>query len=140
MPPTLRRILAVAGALVVAFAIVYAIEAIAGRMTPIPAGIDTTDPVALKTALEAGEVPFPSLFLVFAGWLLAAYVGGGLAWRWSEEGTSVWTFAVVFTGVVVWTLTLLPHPTWMWIGGVGGTLLFALGGGRRHLSISARPQ
>jgi hypothetical protein len=107
-------------------------------MTPPPAGSDPSDPAALKAALEAGEIPFPSLFLVLAGWLLAGYVGGGLAWRWSEEGSSVWVFALVFTGVVVWTLTLLPHPTWMWIGGVGGTLLFALGGGRRQLSLSAR--
>jgi len=137
MSSTLRHTLALIGALMVAFVIVYAIEATAAQLTPIPAGIDTSDPAALKAALEAGEVPFPSLFLVLAGWLLAAYVGGMLALRWTGEGATVWSFAVVFTGVVVWTLALLPHPAWMWIGGAAGTPLFALGGGRRRLAVAA---
>lgn len=137
MPTILRHTLALLGALLVAFVIVWAIEVTAAQLTPMPAGIDTSDPAALKAALEAGEVPFPSLFLVLAGWLLAAYVGGVLAFRWTAEGAAVWAFALVFTGVVVWTLALLPHPTWMWVGGAAGTPLFALGGGRRQLAVSA---
>lgn len=135
MAQTSRRILAVIGALAVAIALVYAIEIIAGRLHPLPTGVSTSDPVALKAALESGEVPFAALLLVLAGWLLAAYVGGMLAWKWARETGAVWLFAVIFTALVISNLATLPHPEWMWIGGALGTPLFALGGGRQTLKI-----
>ena len=136
MSPTIRRILAVAVSIVVAGGIVLLIEAFAAQIHPLPAGVDPNDAESLGRALEAGQVPFASLALVLSGWLLAAYVGGLLAWRMSRWGPATWIFAVVFTVAVFSNLQAFPHPTWMWIGGLGGCPLFALGGGNRTLQVS----
>lgn len=135
MSQTYNRVGAVVGALVVAGALAYGIEMIAGRLHPVPSGINPRDTAAIKAALEAGEVPFPALFMVLSGWLLAAYLGGLLVWRWSRDSGSVWTFAAIFSVLVIINLAILPHPVWMWIGGVFGVPLFALGGGRRTVRI-----
>ncbi len=135
MTPFLRRLVAVIGALVVAIVIVYAVERVAAGLNPLPPGADISDPRVLKQALEAGEVPFLALLLILAGWYLAAYFGGSMAWRWSRLSSGVWLFALIFTGVIFRELALFPHPTWMWIGGLGGVPLFALGGGNRSLAV-----
>jgi hypothetical protein len=135
MTPFIRRILAVLGALAVAIVIVYAVERVAAGLNPLPPGADISDPRVLKRALEAGEVPVLALVLVLAGWVVAAYFGGSMAWRWSRESGAVWLFAIVFTLVIFRELAIFPHPTWMWVGGLGGTPLFALGGGNRSLAV-----
>lgn len=136
MSPTVRRVFAVVAALAIAGGIVLLIEMFAAQLHPLPAGVDPRDPASLGRALEAGQVPFASLALVLSGWLLAAYTGGVLAWRVSRWGPASWIFAAVFTLGVLTNLRAFPHPTWMWIGGLGGCPLFALGGGNRTLQVS----
>ncbi len=138
MSPALRRILAVVVALVVAMGIVMLIEAFAAQLHPLPPGVDPTDPASLGRALEAGQVPLASLGLVLAGWFLAAYAGGIIALRVGRSGTATWIFAAAFTITVFFNLQALPHPTWMWIGGLFGCPLFALGGGNRSLQVGSR--
>jgi hypothetical protein len=136
MPPLIRRAGAVALALAVSMIIVFAIELISAQVHPLPPGIDPTDPAALKRALEAGQIPVVKLGLLLAGWLLAAYSGGAVAIRWARWVPAVWLFAAGFTAIIYVNLTAFPHPDWMWIGGLAGCPLFALGGGRQPLSVS----
>jgi hypothetical protein len=135
MSPLLRRIGSVALALAVAWIIVFAIETIAAQVHPLPTSVDPTDPDALKRALEAGQIPWVKFGVVLAGWLLAAYSGGAVAIRWSRWVPSVWLFAAFFTVFVYQSLTTFPHPQWMWIGGLAGCPLFALGGGQQPLAV-----
>lgn len=121
-----RRIGGVVTALVVAGAIVLMIETLANRMVPTPAGTNPLDAEQLKRALEAGEIPFSSLALVLGGWLLGAYAGGTVASRMAGRKATI-LFTILFTTLVVVNLLSLPHPTWMWIGGVLGVPLLALG-------------
>lgn len=121
-----RRIGGVITALVVAGAIVLMIETLANRMVPVPVGTNPLDAEQLKRALEAGEVPFSSLALVLGGWLLGAYAGGTVASRLAGN-KAVIMFTVLFTTLIVVNLLSLPHPTWMWAGGVLGVPLLALG-------------
>lgn len=139
MSPMLRRLLAVVAALVVAGAIVTIVETFAHQLHPLPPGVDPTDPASLGRALEAGEVPFASMALVLSGWLLAAYMGGVIAWRYGRSGMAAVVFAAIFTVAVFSDLNAFPHPTWMWIGGLGGSPLFALGGGNRTLTVPRTP-
>jgi hypothetical protein len=138
MPPLLRRAGSVALALAVALIIVYAIETISAQVHPLPDGVDPTDPASLKRALEAGQIPIVKLGVVLAGWLLAAYSGGAVAIRWSRWTPAVWLFAACFTIIVYRNLGSFPHPTWMWIGGLAGCPLFALGGGQQALAVSRK--
>jgi hypothetical protein len=139
MSPTLRRLLSVIAALIVAGGIVMLIETFAAQLHPLPPGVDPTDPASLGRALEAGQVPFAALALVMSGWLLAAYVGGVISWRYGRSGAAAVIFAVIFTAAVLSNLLSFPHPTWMWIGGLGGCPLFALGGGNRTLTVPRTP-
>ena len=135
MSPLVRRVLAVVVAVVVAGGIVMLVEAFAAQLHPLPPGVDPRDRAALERALEAGQVPFAALALVLSGWLLAAYTGGLVAWRIGRWGPASWIFAGIFTVAVFSNLQAFPHPTWMWIGGLGGCPLFALGGGHRTLQV-----
>lgn len=138
MTSTLRRIGSVGLAVAVALIIVFAIETISAQVHPLPSDIDPTDTESLKRALEAGQIPLVKLGVVLAGWLLAAYSGGATAIRWSRWVPAVWVFAVIFTAIVYRNLTAFPHPEWMWIGGLGGVPLFALGGGQQPLAVSRK--
>lgn len=138
MTSLLRRIGSVGLALAVALIIVFAIETISAQVHPLPAGVDPTDPASLKRALEAGQIPIVKLGVVLAGWLLAAYSGGATAIRWSRWVPSVWAFGVIFTAIVYKSLISFPHPNWMWIGGLAGVPLFALGGGQQPLAVSRK--
>lgn len=135
MSQVARRIIAVLAALIIAGLIVLAIEEISAQVHPLPESIDATDPDSIRRALEAGQFPLIRLGLVVLGWWLAAYAGGTVAIRGSESAGAVWIFTIIATVFVWFNLQGLPHPTWMWVSGVFGTPLFALGGGRQTLSM-----
>lgn len=135
MPTAMRRIAAVAGAVVVAKAISEVVKAAAAQLHPMPSGIDLTNREAVVRALEHGQFPVIRLGLLAAGWLLAAYFGGSMAARWGRWAPSVWFFAAIFTGLVYLEMQGFPHPTWMWIAGIAGVPLFALGGGKLSISV-----
>jgi hypothetical protein len=134
MSPLIRRIVAVAIACAVAIGIVRLLEQLAHQVT-MPPGLDPTNIDQVKIALERGEFPFASLALVLAGWLLAAYVGSRIASRIGHARIASLAFTVVFTAVIVRELTLLPHPTWMWIGGALGVPLVALGATGESITV-----
>ncbi len=135
MSATLKNLLAILIAMLVGGAVVYLTETLGASVAPPPGTLDVTDPEQLKAALEAGEVPFVNLFLVTAGWLLGAYAGGATAWRLSRAGLPVWIFALIFTLAILSTLMAFPHPGWMWIAGLAGAPLIALGAGNRSLGV-----
>jgi hypothetical protein len=126
MSPLVRRFFAVIVGCAAAISIVRLLEQLANRVT-MPAGLNPTDIEQVKIALERGEFPFASLALVLCGWLLAAYAGSRIAGRIGHARIASFAFTVIFTAFIIRELTLLPHPTWMWIGGALGVPLVALG-------------
>lgn len=134
MSPVARRLLALVLSLAAAIGIVRLLEQLAHQVT-MPAGLDPTNIEQVKRALERGEFPFASLALVLCGWLLAAYVGSRIAGRIGHARIATLFFTVVFTAFIVRELSLLPHPTWMWIGGVLGVPLVALGAAGESITV-----
>ena len=134
MTPLVRQLTAVVVASAVAIGIVRLLEQLANQVT-MPAGLDPTNLQQVKSALERGEFPFASLALVFCGWLLAAYVGGRLATKIGQSRGPAVLFAIVFTAVLLKDLSMLPHPTWMWIGGALGAPLVALGASGQSITV-----
>lgn len=128
MSATYRRIIAVIVATVAAYLIIKLLEALAQQVT-MPPGVD------YRTALERGELPFASFALVLCGWWLAAYTGSRIAAALGRARASSLAFALVFTVVIIRELTLVPHPTWMWIGGALGVPLLALGATGESITI-----
>ena len=134
MSPPIRRIVAVIVACVAAIGIVRLLEQLAHQVT-MPPGLDPTNIDQVKVALERGEFPFASLALVLCGWLLAAYTGSRIAGRIGRARFASRAFTVIFTSFIVRELTLLPHPTWMWIGGALGVPLVALGAAGESITV-----
>lgn len=134
MSPAVRRILAVVIGWAAAMGIVRLLKQLANQVT-MPAGLDPTNIEQVKSALERGEFPFASLALVLCGWLLAAYVGSRIAMRIGHARIVSLLFAIAFTAAIIRELTLLPHPTWMWIGGALGVPLVALGAAGESITV-----
>lgn len=134
MSPLVRRIIAVIVGCAAAIAIVRLLEQLANQVT-MPAGLNPTNIDQVKLALERGEFPFASLALVLCGWLLAAYAGSRITGRIGHARIASLAFTAIFTAVIIRDLTLLPHPTWMWIGGALGVPLVALGAAGESITV-----
>ena len=77
------------------------------------------------------KLPFISLFLVMAGWLVAGFVGGAVAAKLTEGN---WKRNTLTVGFILFLATLsnlliIPHPRWMSIFGLMGILPLAYIGG-----------
>jgi hypothetical protein len=134
MTSTSQRLLGIIVGSAVAIAIVRMLEELAKQVT-MPPGVDPTNVEQVKAALERGEFPFASLALVLCGWLLAAYAGCRVAMHIGHARIVGLGFTMVFTAVILRDLTLLPHPTWMWIGGALGVPLVALGAAGETITV-----
>jgi hypothetical protein len=77
------------------------------------------------------KLPFISLFLVMAGWLVGGFVGGSVAAKFTEGN---WKRNALTVGFILFLATLanllmIPHPRWMSIFGLMGILPLAYIGG-----------
>ncbi len=136
MSSLVRRLLGIIVGCGVAFGIVYLLEELANQVT-MPPGLDVKDLDQVKFALEHGQFPFASLALVLCGWLLAAYTGSRIAASIGRARIAPLAFTVIFTAATIYDLTLLPHPTWMWIGGAVGVPLISLGAAGESITVPA---
>lgn len=134
MSAATRRMVALVIACLVAFGVVYLMNHLAAEATPRPAGGQES----LKAALEAGQIPFSALLLVLGGWFVAAYLGGTVATRLSGEQKPAQLFAVVLTVAILATQLEATHPLWMWIGGLLGAPLLALGAAGQSITVRSR--
>jgi hypothetical protein len=126
-----RRMIALGIACGVAFGVVYLMDHLAAGATPRPSGVHES----IKVALEAGQIPFNALLLVLGGWLVAAYLGSTIASRLSGERGTAQIFAVVFTLAILVTQLQATHPVWMWLGGLLGAPLIALGAAGESITV-----
>lgn len=116
MPPLLVRILGVVAGVAVAMGIVLLVDGAAHRLSPPPAGLDTSDPDAVRAALA--RTPLAALALMVLGWTVAAGVGAFVGSRIDprrQPGPGL-VVAGVFLAATIANLAMLPHPAWMWVG------------------------
>lgn len=138
MSPSARQLLGFVFACVVAYGIIVVVDALALSASSLPPGTDPTDPHQLRVLLEAGRIPFSALLLELGGWILAAYVGCRLARQVGRLRRTAVLFTVALTAYVAVALASVPHPVWMWIGGLGGVPLVALGSLGTSITVRAR--
>lgn len=113
-----RTVLASVAGLFAGIVVVALVETVAHALFPAPPFPVDPDPAALQAFLDS--VPLGSKLLVVLGWALGGFVAG-LAGAVAAKGG--WRVAGLASGVSFALLTLgaltsLPHPLWMWIGGV----------------------
>ena len=117
----LRLILGIVAGVVLAFALMMALEMIGFVVFPPPVGLDPADPEDVERMMAAA--PLAAKVWVVFGWLAAAVAGGWLARRLSRTDWAGWVIAglIVVGGVV--NFLNIPHPLWMQIAAVAAPLL-----------------
>jgi hypothetical protein len=130
MHPVVRSILAVLAGIVVALALVAAIEAGGHAAYPVPAGVDLTSPEQARAYMDG--IPLGALLFVFAAWTCGAF-GGALVAALLAKSRPM-SHAGIVGGVVLAAaaanLAMLPHPTWFAVLGVAGIVVGAFAAGK----------
>jgi hypothetical protein len=105
-----------AAGLVVAFLCVWLIEALGHSIFPLPTGTDVTDPADQARLMET--MPFAAKAVVLIAWFVAALAGGWVGNRIAERALPGWIVAILIIAAGVATMVMIPHPAWMWAGGI----------------------
>lgn len=109
--------------MVVAVTIVSLFDFVAGRLHPLPAGLDPADPANLgRLKAHIAATPAAALALVLAGWIAGPFGGGLVASR--VAGTNrrqyPWIIMALLFAATIANFFAFPHPTWMIVGAVLG--------------------
>jgi len=115
----LRSVLGVVVALLVAMLVVVMVESVGHVLYPAPQGVDLEDPAAV--AMMVAELPVGALFFVALAWGIGAFIGGWVAAR--IAGRAPMLHAGIVSGFLaagaITTMTMVPHPGWFWVAGLG---------------------
>jgi len=119
----MKTLLGVVVGVVVLFAAVFAIEALAHSLFPLPPMMDATNPADQARMLAA--MPAGAKAMVLLGWLVGPLLGALAANRVAGRTQAGWIVAgIAIVGGIV-TMVMIPHPIWMWVGGIALPLVGA---------------
>jgi hypothetical protein len=119
----MRMGLGIVAGLVVAFLCVFAVEWVGHSLYPPPAGLDASDPADQARLMAA--MPAAAKATVLLAWFGGALAGAWTADRIAGRGLAGWVVALLVIAAGVATMLVIPHPAWMWSGGIALPLLAA---------------
>jgi hypothetical protein len=114
MHPMIRSALVLFGGVVIAVMVVILMDALVGRIYPLPAGVDTRNEESLRQIIAG--MPTSAFVLLLTGWVLAAGAGAYFAARLAKHSYVIHGLIVAFFVLVatIANLAAIPHPIWMW--------------------------
>jgi hypothetical protein len=112
----MRILKGIIAGIVAAFLCVFAVEWIGHSLYPPPAGLDVNDPADQARLMEA--MPAAAKALVLLAWFAGALAGAWTANRIAGRGIAGWVVALLVIAAGVATMLMIPHPAWMWAGGI----------------------
>ena len=121
----LRNIGAGIAGIVVAGLLVWVIEMVGHSANPMPEGIDYNDREAMTAYIES--LPVWALLSVVVAWIVGTFGGTVAACRIGTAPAYIFALLVgafVLLGIGL-NLAAFPHPTWMAVAGVIGTIAAA---------------
>ena len=119
----MRMLMGVVAGIVVAFLCVFAVEFVAHGLYPPPAGLDPADPADQARLMAA--MPAAAKAMVLLAWFAGALAGAWTANRIAGRSLAGWIVALLVIGAGIATMVMIPHPAWMWAGGIALPLLGA---------------
>lgn len=119
----MRMVVGIIAGVVVAFLCVFAIEWIGHSLYPAPAGLDLKNPADQAKLMDA--MPAAAKAMVLLGWFVGSLAGAWTANRIAGRSLAGWVVALVAIAAGIATMLMMPHPAWMWAGGIALPLLAA---------------
>jgi hypothetical protein len=117
----MRILMGVVAGIVVAFLCVFAVEFVGHGLYPPPAGLDPSNPADQARLMAA--MPAAAKAIVLLGWFVGALAGAWTANRIAGRGLAGWIVALLAIAAGIATMAMIPHPAWMWAGGIALPLL-----------------
>ena len=117
----MRMAMGIVAGIVVAFLCVFAVEFVGHGLYPPPAGLNLGDPADQARLMEA--MPAAAKALVLAAWFAGALAGSFVANLIAGRSIAGWVVALLIVAAGVATMIMIPHPAWMWAGGIALPLL-----------------
>ena len=112
----MRIVLGVVAGVVVAFLCVFAVEFIAHGLYPPPAGLDASNPADQARLMDS--MPAAAKAMVLLAWFVGALAGAWTANRIAGRSLAGWIVALLVIAAGIATMVMIPHPAWMWAGGI----------------------
>lgn len=121
-----RSLLGVLAGIAVAMVVVMVVELVGMKVYPLPAGVDATDPEALKALMPT--LPLGSFLFVLVSWILGTGAGALAAQRVSNATTRAPGLAVgaIILAFALYNMWVIPHPTWFMAAAVIGLVAVTL--------------
>ena len=118
-----RSVLAILVGAVVAVVLIAVVEALSSAIYPLPPDLDIHDHEAMRQHIDT--LPIGAFLLVLAAWAIGSFGGSWVAARLATRVRLVHGLVVgaLFLLAGIMTMLTIPHPWWMWVGGI-----LALGG------------
>ena len=113
-----RSILAVLVGLVAASLAVLLVETASHWMLPPPPGMDVTSRESMATAMQ--NLPLASLLAVLIAWAVGSFIGGWVAASIARTHQTrcaiIVAVLIILSGIA--NMLMIPHPIWIWLGGI----------------------
>ena len=113
-----RSVLAVLAGAFVAGLLIAAVEAVSSALFPLPPGLDIHDHEAMRQHIDT--LPTGAFLMVLAAWAIGSFGGSWVAARLASRARLVHGMIVgaLFLLAGVLNMLMIPHPWWMWAGGI----------------------
>ena len=113
-----RSVLAILAGTIVAGLLISAVEAVSSMLFPLPPGLDLHDYEAMRQHIDT--LPVGAFLFVLAAWAIGSFGGSWVATRLAGRAKLVHGLIVggLFLLAGVMNLLMIPHPAWMWAGGI----------------------
>ena len=114
MHPMIRSALVLLAGVIAAVLVVVLMDAVVGRIYPLPAGTDLGNAESMRQAIAA--LPAAAFLLLAIGWALAAGAGSYIAARLATHASAIHGLIVALFVLVatISNLARIPHPVWLW--------------------------
>lgn len=113
-----RSVLAFLVGAVVAGVLIAVVEAVSSAVYPLPPGLDIHDREAMRQHVDT--LPIGAFLFVLVAWAVGSFAGSWVAARLATRARLGHGLAVgaLFLLAGVLTMLSIPHPWWMWVGGI----------------------
>jgi hypothetical protein len=117
-------VLAILVGAIAAGVLITAVEAVSSAIFPLPPGLDLHDHEAMRQHID--RLPIGAFLFVLAAWAIGTFGGAWVAARLANRARLVHGLIVgaLFLLAGVLNMLMIPHPVWMWVGGI---LVLAVG-------------